>query len=118
MQKHRFFGKSCLFPPRMKVGPSRSLGRWILLVASFALAAGGARAQIVWDGTTSLAATSLGSNTVSGAATLSITTSNNHDFNGTAIVNNGTVNWQAGQLRSGTAGSFTNATGEIGRAHV
>ncbi|MBP9914460.1 MAG: hypothetical protein KBF26_13755, partial [Opitutaceae bacterium] len=39
---------------------------------------------------------------------LDITTVANHDFNATALSNSGTVNWQAGQLRSGSAGSITN----------
>ena len=40
--------------------------------------------------------------------TLDITTTADHDFNATAWTNNGTVNWQGGQLRSGGAGSITN----------
>ena len=35
----------------------------------------------------------------------------NHDFNGGTIVNQGTVNWLNGYIRSGSGGSFTNAAG-------
>ena len=80
-----------------------------MLVASFTLATGAVRAQFVWDGTTPItASTALNSNTVPNGATLAITTSNTHDFDATAIVNNGTVNWTGGQLRSGDNGTLTN----------
>ena len=48
--------------------------------------------------------------TVGPSADLLISTSANHDFNGSAITNNGTVNWQAGAgaLRTGNSGAFTN----------
>lgn len=58
---------------------------------------------------------SAGTTTLAPGATLAITPNSgggafDHDFNGRAIVNNGTVNWQAGagQLRSGSGGTFTN----------
>lgn len=48
--------------------------------------------------------------TVGLSADLLISTGNYHDFDATAIVNNGTVNWTAGDLRSGNSGSFVNQT--------
>ncbi len=47
------------------------------------------------------------------AATGALTLGNNadHDFNGGTIINQGTVNWQNGYIRSGAGGSFTNAAG-------
>ena len=66
-----------------------------------------ARAQFTWDGSGTFA-TAVGSNTLANSATLAITTSSNHDFNGTALINNGTVTWNAGDLRSGNGGTITN----------
>ena len=56
------------------------------------------RAQFIWDGTSSFAA-AVGSNTLGSGSTLSITTTHDHDFSATALVNNGTINWNAGRLR-------------------
>ena len=50
-----------------------------------------------------------GITTVGAAGVLNISTTANHDFNGTAIVNQGTVNWLAGDLRSGGGGTITNS---------
>ena len=46
--------------------------------------------------------------TVGAGGVLTISTVVDHDYNATAIVNNGTVNWQDGNLRSGSSGSITN----------
>ena len=42
------------------------------------------------------------------AANHALAPTNPRQFNATALSNSGTVNWQAGQLRSGSAGSITN----------
>lgn len=42
------------------------------------------------------------------STTLAIGNATDHDFNGRAITNNGTVNWSAGRLRSGNGGAFVN----------
>jgi len=49
-----------------------------------------------------------GTATIGAGATMLIANAGNHDFNGHAMVNNGTVNWSAGDLRSGGGGTFTN----------
>ncbi|HVU16228.1 MAG TPA: PEP-CTERM sorting domain-containing protein [Candidatus Didemnitutus sp.] len=46
--------------------------------------------------------------TVGAADTLNIVTSNDHDFNGFVLTNNGVINWQAGNLRSGNGGEIVN----------
>ncbi len=68
----------------------------------------GADAQVFWDGTTSLAATQLGGNTVPSGVSLEISGGSYHDFNATTITNHGTVNWLTGYLRSGNGGAFIN----------
>ncbi len=46
--------------------------------------------------------------TLDAASTLTIGGTADHDFAGHAIINNGTVNWSAGRIRSGNGGSITN----------
>ncbi len=46
--------------------------------------------------------------TIASGAALTISTAGDHDYDAHAVVNNGTVNWTAGRLRSGDGGSFTN----------
>ena len=46
--------------------------------------------------------------TLASGSTLTISTAADHDFSSHAFVNNGTVNWTAGNLRSGYGGSITN----------
>ncbi len=46
--------------------------------------------------------------TLASSATLNISGTADHDFNGRAVANDGTVNWSGGRLRSGSGGSFTN----------
>jgi len=46
--------------------------------------------------------------TIGATTTLNIISGNDHDFSNHAIVNNGTINWQTGNLRSGNGGSLTN----------
>ena len=52
--------------------------------------------------------TPTGTTTVNPADTLNIVSALDHDFNALAVTNNGTVNWQDGNLRSGSSGSITN----------
>ncbi len=49
--------------------------------------------------------------TIASGATLTLATTNVHDFNRRTITNNGTVDWTSGQLRSGNGGGFINAVG-------
>ncbi len=49
-----------------------------------------------------------GTTAIDPTATLTISGTVDHDFNGRGIANNGTVNWTGGRLRSGTGGTFTN----------
>ncbi|HVS53390.1 MAG TPA: PEP-CTERM sorting domain-containing protein [Opitutaceae bacterium] len=46
--------------------------------------------------------------TIPAGATLQILTGADHDFDAHALINNGTINWTAGRLRSGDGGTFTN----------
>jgi hypothetical protein len=46
--------------------------------------------------------------TISPAATLTISSGADHDFNRRTITNNGTINWTGGRLRSGNAGGIVN----------
>ncbi len=78
----------------------------ILAAAAAALLPAAARAQFVWTGGDLV--TAIGTNVIGSAGTLSITTGVDHDFPGTAFVNNGTVAWNDGNLRSGGGGSLTN----------
>jgi len=49
-----------------------------------------------------------GTATVGSGATLVVAGPADHDFQGHALVNNGTVNWNEGRLRSGSGGTITN----------
>ncbi|HEX2899838.1 MAG TPA: hypothetical protein VHS96_08980, partial [Bacteroidia bacterium] len=51
---------------------------------------------------------SAGTTTMGNGSTLTISSGANHDFEGHAIVNHGTVYWTAGHLRSGSGGTITN----------
>ena len=51
---------------------------------------------------------SAGTYTFGSTSILTVTSANVHDFNGRALINNGTVNWSDGQIRSGNSGSITN----------
>ncbi|MBK8857911.1 MAG: PEP-CTERM sorting domain-containing protein [Opitutaceae bacterium] len=46
-----------------------------------------------------------------GTGALTLGNGADHDFNGGTIVNQGTVSWLNGHIRSGSGGSFTNAAG-------
>jgi hypothetical protein len=46
--------------------------------------------------------------TIGAGAVLTISGSSDHDYNTHALVNNGTVNWTGGRLRSGNGGTITN----------
>ncbi|MBI4622495.1 MAG: PEP-CTERM sorting domain-containing protein, partial [Verrucomicrobia bacterium] len=50
----------------------------------------------------------LNASTVAAGDHLAISTGADHDFNATAIVNSGTVNWTGGNLQSGNGGSIIN----------
>ncbi len=50
----------------------------------------------------------VGTLTLGADTALTVDTGNNHDFQGAAVVNNGTVNWVQGAIRTGDGGSFTN----------
>ncbi|MBI5772031.1 MAG: PEP-CTERM sorting domain-containing protein, partial [Verrucomicrobia bacterium] len=51
--------------------------------------------------------------TINSGATLTLATAGVHDFNRRTITNHGTLNWQAGQFRSGSGGGFVNAAGAV-----
>ena len=78
-----------------------------VFLLALALSGGSARAQFIWTGSGTLAA-AMGSTTVAGGATLGVTSTSDHDFSATAWVNNGTVNWSGGRLRSGSGGTIVN----------
>jgi len=95
--------------------PARGFG-WrqlgAVLAAVLGVAVAGLEAQTVytWSGG-DLATGTITPSTVSTlgpADTLNITTGANHDFNGQLLTNNGTVNWSAGNLRSGYGGTIVN----------
>src|SRR5207249_2857378 len=50
----------------------------------------------------------LGTTTNGPGSTFTISSGSDHDFDSREIVNNGTVNWTSGRLRSGHGGTFTN----------
>ncbi len=52
---------------------------------------------------------SAGTTTVGAAATLDISGSSAHDFNGRTFVNQGNITWSGGTLQSGNAGGITNS---------
>jgi len=60
---------------------------------------------------TSSAGSRRASYTVAKVSTLRLTSGNNKDFSGRALVNEGTVVWQSGYIRGGDGSTFTNATG-------
>ncbi len=60
--------------------------------------------------------TGSGTLTVGRGGSLTIATGNDHDFNGHAIVNSGTITWTAGYLRTGQGGSITNTSGATFKA--
>jgi hypothetical protein len=108
MQKGRLLTSFCLRADRMIAVRPRCYLRRAASLAGFAAGISLSHAQAVWDGTTTLAATALGGNTIANGVTLTISSANDHDFYGIAIVNNGTVNWTGGQLRTGGGGTITN----------
>ena len=91
----------------MKVGSPlpllRALRALVVLIAVVSLA----HAQFTWTGAGSFTA-AVGSNTLASGATLDISTASSHDFQGLALVNNGTVNWSAGNLFASGGATFTN----------
>jgi hypothetical protein len=69
----------------------------------------GTLASSTWSGGT-MTFSSGGGAIISTGATLAISgASNDHDFNASAVTNNGIVNWTGGTLRSGNGGAFTNS---------
>ncbi len=80
-------------------------------VQNFLLNGGQLAGTQIFDGTLSWLAGNLntsGTTTFANASTVTIAGAIDHDFTGRAIVNNGTVNWTGGRLRSGSGGSITN----------
>ncbi|MDB6128448.1 MAG: repeat-associated core protein, partial [Verrucomicrobia bacterium] len=75
-----------------------------------ALAAPRVGAQVfVWDGGDYVTVVGAGHTTISSGETLNITLSADHFFVATALVNNGTTNWQdGGPLRAWSGASYTN----------
>ena len=62
-----------------------------------------------WSGGNWNAPTTGLTTTIAASTVFNLGNAANHDFNQRAIVNNGTVNWTSGYIRSGNGGSFTNA---------
>ena len=80
-------------------------------LTNFALSAGTLAGTHTINGSTTWTGTNLntaGTTTVGTAGVLTISGTGDHDFDGRALVNNGTVNWTAGTLRSGNSGTITN----------
>ncbi len=78
---------------------------------NFVLTGGQVAGNITFLGTTGWTGSNFntaGTATVGATGVLNILTGNYHDYQGHAMVNNGTVNWQAGDIRSGGGGTFTN----------
>ena len=77
----------------------------------FKLTGGQVSGNMTFLGTTEWTGTDFnttGTATIGSGATLVVTGSADHDFRGHAIVNQGTVNWTGGRLRSGSGGTITN----------
>ncbi|MDB6092897.1 MAG: hypothetical protein JWM32_459 [Verrucomicrobia bacterium] len=86
-------------------------GSGTLFVQNFLLSGGVVAGTQTFQGTLSWLASAFsgsGTSTFGSGSTLSILTGNDHDYNGRTLVNNGTVAWTAGNIRSGNGGSFTN----------
>jgi fibronectin-binding autotransporter adhesin len=96
------------FRPTTRPAPSALAA----VLAGLVLVAGALQAQTVytWSAGDIVTGTITPStvSTITAADTFNITTGNNHDFNGAILTNNGTVNWQAGYLRSGNGGTINN----------
>ncbi len=78
---------------------------------NFKLTNGQVSGNVTFRGTTEWTGTDFntpGTATIASGATFTIATGTNHDFNGHAFVNQGTVNWTAGHIRAGSGGTFTN----------
>ena len=91
---------------------NRKTGALAWLLGLLFLAAGSLPAQVTytWNSGDILTGgiTPAGVTTITTVDTLNIVTGNDHDFNGRLVTNNGTVSWQAGRIRSGSGGAFTN----------
>ncbi|HEY0968116.1 MAG TPA: PEP-CTERM sorting domain-containing protein [Opitutaceae bacterium] len=80
-------------------------------LSNFELAGGTLAGTHTLTGATTWKGSSLsssGTTTIPSGSTFTISTSADHDFNSRSLVNNGTVNWQAGTLRTGSDGAVTN----------
>lgn len=80
-------------------------------VANFTIAGGQVSGVQTFRGTLGWTAGTFNSGdttTIDHAATLTISSGTDHDFNSHQFVNNGTTNWTGGRLRSGNGGTFTN----------
>lgn len=78
---------------------------------NFKLTNGQISGNVTFRGTTEWIGTDFntpGTATIAAGATLTISTATNHDFNGHAFVNQGTVNWTSGHIRAGSGATFTN----------
>ncbi len=78
---------------------------------NFLLTSGQLAGNMIFLGTTNWVASNFntaGTATVGATGILNIATGNDHNFSSHAIINNGTVNWTAGNLRSGNGGSIAN----------
>ena len=92
------------------VADARSVGA---LALGGGTVTGNGTLTLVGAGSTWTGGSMTGSGTlkVAAGAALTISSGSNHDFNGRALVNEGTVNWTEGYLRSGNGGTITNASG-------
>ncbi|MFA5263675.1 MAG: hypothetical protein WC378_07590, partial [Opitutaceae bacterium] len=68
-------------------------------------------AGYTWQGGNWVADATGPSTTNAAGSTLTISTASTHDFKSRAIVNQGTINWTGGELRSGLGGTITNQAG-------
>lgn len=86
-------------------------GTGVFTATNFLLTGGQLSGNMTFLGTTNWVGSNFntaGTATIGATGTMDITSAADHDFQGHAIVNNGTVNWLAGNLRSGSNGSITN----------
>ncbi|HEY4302229.1 MAG TPA: PEP-CTERM sorting domain-containing protein [Candidatus Didemnitutus sp.] len=78
---------------------------------NFVIAGGQIAGNITFLGTTNWISgnfNTVGTSTIGATGVLELTSANNHDYNGHTIINDGTVNWTAGSIRSGNSGVFVN----------
>src|SRR5688572_8786559 len=90
---------------RQVVSTSRGIeARMLSVFFLFAAAIGSLKGQTIFTWPSGAVPTV----NIAAGDTLNITTTSTHNFDGQAIVNNGTINWDAGNVLAGNGGTLVN----------